>query len=51
MEPARKQQQPRPVEQPVDPRRVSEALAEIARDVRVDPKRYLDETKAPGGGE
>lgn len=51
MEPARKQQQPRPAQQPVDPRRVSDALAEIARDVRHEPQRYLDETRAPGGGE
>lgn len=53
----------RPAQKPVDravPERpvrddrapvLERALAEIARDVRVKPEAYLEQTRVPGGGE
>lgn len=51
MDTARKPQPQQPQRQPVDRRRVADALAEIARDVRQDPQGYLERTRSPGGGE
>lgn len=36
---------------PVSPAVLEEVLAEIARDVRVDPETYLEQSRVPGGGE
>lgn len=51
MEPARKQEEPQPVERPVDRDRITDKLAEIADLARRRPEDYLEQTRTPGGGE